>query len=118
MTEFVPFEERQNGNLKIRLRPESEALRSITLSCVVDLTYLGEVVGLEVLDFGRQLSGARAPVSPRRGGIRWSYDAEVDAFYLHVADGPGQVQRKERAVAYLGSDDQLSALELRIPTVG
>jgi hypothetical protein len=37
----------------------------------------------------------------------------MDAFYIHVAEGSGQVQRKATAVAFLDSDGQLTAIELQ-----
>jgi uncharacterized protein YuzE len=110
---FVPIAERQNDRLRVTLRPSSGVLSSTSLACVVDLTYLGDVVGVEILDFGRQLSGGVAPISPKGGGVRWSYDPEMDAFYIHVAEGSGQVQRKATAVAFLDSDGQLTAIELQ-----
>jgi uncharacterized protein YuzE len=117
MNEHTPFVRRLEDVLSVRLLPEIGELRTVPLQSVVDVTYLGEVVGVEVLDFRRQLSGATAPASPAGSSIRWSYDPEIDAFYLHVTDGPAQVQRDEMAVAYLSSDNQLTGLQLRIPTV-
>jgi len=117
MSEFVPLAERQDDHLRVTLRSSSGVLSSAPLACVVDLTYLGEVVGVEVLDFGRQLSGGTAPTSPKGAEVRWSYDPEVDAFYVHVAEGPGQVQRKATAVARLDSDGQLAVLELQLPPI-
>ncbi len=64
-----------------------------------------------VPDVGRQSSGGVAPISPKGGEVRWSYDPEMDAFYIHAAEGSGQVQRKAIAVAFLDSDGQLTAIE-------
>lgn len=118
MSEFNPLVERQDDLLRITLRPHLGVLSLMSLRCVIDLTFLGEVVGVEVLDFGRQLSGGTAPSCLNNGDVRWSYDPEVDAFYVHVSDGPGQVQHADTAIAYLDSDGQLTVLELQNPSIG
>lgn len=82
--------------------------------CVIDQTDLGEIVGIEILDLVRQLAGGRAPSAPLAGFPRWSYDEEIDAFYVHLADGRAQVQKSGSCTAYVDQEGQLNALELRV----
>lgn len=74
-------------------------MRPLDIDCVVDLTDFGEVVGVEVLDVSRQLAGGVVDPPTLQGEIRWSYDDEIDALYVHVADGRGQMQRRSIARA-------------------
>jgi hypothetical protein len=95
----------------------TEPVRSIEIDCVVDLTYLDEVIGVEVLDLRRQTGGATPGPSPASSQLRWAYDDEIDAFYLHVADGRGQLQSSATANASLDSGGRLVRLEIPVPRV-
>jgi uncharacterized protein YuzE len=97
--------------LHVRLL-EADPVRSLEVSCVVDATDFGEVVGVEMLDVGRQLAGGIVDPASFRGGVGWSYDAEVDALYVHVADGRGQVQRGSTVRAQLDSTGRLVQLDV------
>jgi hypothetical protein len=48
---------------------------------VVDQNDFGDVTGVEILDFRRQLTGGVVDAPAASGRVRWSYDSEVDAFY-------------------------------------
>ncbi|WP_308466737.1 hypothetical protein [Rathayibacter soli] len=78
---------------------------------MVDLTDFNDVVGIEILDFTRQLSTVllpdRTPVA-----LRWAYDDEVDAFYVHVHEQRAQQQVNANGIAYLGQLDRLLVLEV------
>jgi uncharacterized protein YuzE len=64
---------------------EGGVVQSVEVECVVDMTHYGDVAGIEILDFRRQLP--RTVVQPAADeSMRWSYDPEVDAFYLHLRD--------------------------------
>lgn len=47
-----------------------------------------------MLDLRKQLTGGTVDPPSQDSTLRWSYDAEMDAVYLHVGEGPGQVQRR------------------------
>jgi uncharacterized protein YuzE len=112
MSQFVPSASIDDGELAIRL-DDSETTSSMKVSCVVDLTDFGDVVGVEILDLRRQLSGAVVESSHPASDIRWSYDAEIDAFYIHLMEGRGQVQVRVSATAYLDSRRRL--VQLQVP---
>jgi hypothetical protein len=103
------------GNeLEVQLRdgiPE----RSMAVDCIVDMTYLGAIIGVEILDLRRQLNGGKVKPSTVKGNPRWSYDEEIDAFYLHVTTGPGQVQRKAKATVLLDSAGRVVRILVPIP---
>jgi hypothetical protein len=91
----------------------AEGGRQVDFEGIVDQTDFGDVVGIEILDLNRQVE-AVAPHSPRRGYPRWSYDDEIDAFYVHVADGPGQVQRVTSGSALVDAAGTLTTLEVTV----
>ena len=86
------------------------------LRCVLDLTDFGDVIGVEVLDLARQLDGGAMDPPRSKGAISWSYDDEIDALYIHVADGRGQVQRTATASAYIDTSGRVVRLEIAVPT--
>lgn len=93
----------------------SAVARTTEVACVVDQTDFGEVVGVEILGLRRQLSGGLVDAPRASGEVRWSYDAEIDAFYLHVAEGRGQVQTAVTGKASLDSAQRLVLLEAPVP---
>jgi hypothetical protein len=48
------------------------------------------------------------------GSPRWSYDEEIDAFYVRIADGPAQRQRSARGTAQVDRDGRLVSIEIRL----
>ena len=113
MSEWVPTAAIDDGVLLIQLA-DSDVVNAFDIDCVVDLTEFGDVVGVEILDLRRQLSDGVVEASPVDGQINWSYDDEFDAFYVHVIDGRGQVQRSVTGKARLDSEKRLVQLELPI----
>lgn len=105
-----------NGTLVIRFM-EAMVSRSMKVICVIDQTDFGNVVGIEVLDFRRQLHGGLLQGPRSAGAVRWSYDDEIDAFYIHVMDGRGQIQAS--VVGTVGLDDaqRVVLLEVPVPSV-
>jgi len=83
------------------------------VKCVVDLAATGDLVGVEILDFRRQLSGAAPPPHREVLGMRWSYDSEVDAFYVRVGSDNGveQVVTEGRAIV----DAHTTVVALEVP---
>lgn len=79
---------------------ESQSSRLVEIECVLDLTYLGDVVGIEVLDLRKQLGGGSVSSFRAEGKVRWSYDDKIDALYIYIGHGSGQVQRSATATAH------------------
>ena len=113
MNEFKPTVTVGDGVMTLNLTPTSRASR-LDFDCVIDQTDLGEIVGVEILDLVRQLGGGRAPCALLAGFPRWSYDEEIDAFYIHLAAGRAQVQKSGSCTAYVDQEGQLSALEVTV----
>jgi hypothetical protein len=111
VSDFRPSAAVDQGVLRMQLLDSSPA-RSLDIDCVVDLTDFDEVVGIEVLDLTTQLEGGTVDPPRQDSTIRWSYDGEMDALYLHVADGRGQVQRRSTARAQLDSSGRLVQLDV------
>lgn len=88
------------------------ATRSVQFEGVVDRTDLGEVVGLEILDFRRQFSDVSPPSYSGTDLPRWSYDDEVDAFYLRLTDATATLQRPIVGTAALDGAGCVVALEI------
>ena len=102
------------STVTVRLSP-GQAVRKTPITCVVDFSAFDEPVGIEILGFEEQL-GHKPPVDPtsRTQGEesvdaipRWSYDADVDAFYLHLTNERAPRQREVLGSADLGQDGSI-----------
>ena len=101
-----------DGAVSIRFADQLPS-QSIEVKCTVDLTDFGDVIGVEVLDWRRQLSDGVLDAQSVRGPVLWSYDEEIDAFYIHVTEGRSQIQRS--AVAEVGLDSNRRVVLLKVP---
>jgi uncharacterized protein YuzE len=110
MTDFVPRAAIHDGVLAVRLM-DGIRTESASFEGVLDLDDFGKIVGVEILDFQAQVGGSvgNSPVD----GVRWSYDREIDAFYLHITDGQGSVQRSVLGMVSL--DPRGRAIEVELP---
>jgi len=117
MSQFAPFTSTRAGVLSIRFT-ESDGVRAMDVDCVVDLTDFGDVVGVEILDLRRQLSGGTIEGSPTGSKIRWSYDDEIDAFYVRLSDGRGQAQRGATCTAHVDSARRVVQLDVPVASGG
>jgi hypothetical protein len=91
--------------------------QSAQVACTVDLTDFSDVVGIEALDWRKQLSGGTLDAPSSQGRVRWSYDDEMDAIYIRVSDGRGQIQRSAVGEAGLDSDRRVVRLDVPRPVV-
>lgn len=114
MSVFRPSAAVDGDLLRLQFLEDSPS-SSVEVKCVVDLTDFGEVIGVEILAVGEQLGGALFEPPGQDTSIRWSYDSESDALYVHVASGPGQVQRNSTARAHLDSSRRLVQLDVSLP---
>lgn len=101
----------ENDMLIIDLVPAAAA-RRIGFEGVVDRTEFGDVVGIEILDFRQQLNGGTAPPSLGVDLPRWSYDDEIDAFYMRLTDATAAIQRSTIGKVTLDDANQMISLEI------
>ena len=81
------------------------------IECVVDLDDFGELVGVEVLPFRGQ-SGASVPLCTENGAPRWSYDPEVDGFYLRLGGERAGRQESVAGVVSVSAQGEMVALSV------
>jgi uncharacterized protein YuzE len=113
VTEFHPHAHTHDDNFGVHLS-DAPVADTLKVRCVLDLTSFDEIVGIEILDLRRQLNGGTVAASPSGGPIRWAYDDEIDALYVHVRDGRGQVQRSVAATARLDSAHRVVRLDVSL----
>lgn len=111
----LPSAALQDGRLVIRFL-EATVSRSVEVACVIDQTDFGDVIGIEVLDFRRQLSGGQLQAPRSAGGVRWSYDDEIDALYVHVIHGRSQIQTDVVGTVGLDPAERVVFLEAPVPS--
>ena len=114
MCEGLPIAALSDETLTIRFL-DAEVSRSVEVSCVIDQTDFGDVMGVEILGFRRQLSGGVVDAPRACGRVRWSYDSEDDAFYVHVGEGPMQAQTSVTGKISLDHTQRVVLLEVPVP---
>jgi hypothetical protein len=92
----------------------NDGARRVDFDGVLDQTAFGEVVGVEILDLRSQLGDGEVPPGPTGGLPRWSYDDEIDAFYVRVAEDTAPIQKAVVGTAVLDGAGQLASLEVRV----
>lgn len=90
-----------------------EAVRDIPFEGVIDADDFGEIQGVEILGFSEQI-GTSPPVGATEGTIRWSYDREVDAFYVRFGENMSSRQTTKSGRALLNADGSVIALEFEL----
>jgi uncharacterized protein YuzE len=113
MSDITPDALAKNGNLVIDLGLGAGA-RRVEFDGVIDLTDFGDVVGVEVLDLRQQLRGGIVSPPVHEGLPRWSYDDEIDAFYIRLLDSTAPRQQPITGTAVLDDSGRLTALEIPI----
>jgi hypothetical protein len=88
--------------------------RRVDFDGVLDQGDLGDIVGLEILDFRAQLGDAAVPDPSPSTFPRWSYDDEIDAFYVRIADAAAPMQRPIVGTATFDGDNRLASIEVRL----
>ena len=115
MNESFPRVEIIDGMMSIDF-VASDATRSHTVTCVLDYTDFGDPVGIEVLDWSHQLSGGYIDAPSVSGQVRWSYDDEIDALYIHTSNARGQNQQRTTATVRLDASQRVVALLIALPS--
>ena len=79
----------------------AEATTTMLTECVLDVTGLGDVVGVEIVNLahstGQRAPGTRGLATLDSGEcVSWSYDQEADAFYVSIKEDRSLDQRCAR----------------------
>ena len=114
MNEPMPTVVSADGVISVRFL-DSDVTQSIEVVCVVDFTDFGVVVGIEILDWHRQLSGGQIDSSSASGKLRWSYDQEIDALYIHTGDERGQNQEGTICTVRLDANQRVVTVDVPLP---
>lgn len=115
MNEHLPLIEIADGIISVRFA-ESVTEQLLDVTCVIDYTDFGDVVGVEILDWRHQLSGGQIDAPSDSGLPRWSYDDEIDALYIHTTDGGGQNQQRTTAAVKLDASRRVVTVEIPLPS--
>lgn len=105
-----------------RVRAEGEILgvdfgsasadRRVEIEVVVDRNAFGDVVGVEILDLQQQLA-SHVPLPVSSVDLpRWSYDDEIDAFYLRLRSDTATSQDMAIGTATLDQAGEMISLEI------
>jgi uncharacterized protein YuzE len=100
----------RNGRWTIKLAV-GETSSTSNFDGVIDLNGMGELIGVEILDFRRQ-TGAATPRPAAATPLNYGYDAEIDALYVHVARDTAPKQEKAKGTVALDVDDQIIGLTI------
>lgn len=103
----------ENGLLTVVL-VAGEASRRVEFDGVLDQAALGEIVGVEILGLRSQVGGGEVPAAPLGGLPRWSYDDEIDAFYVRLAEETAPIQKPVAGTAILDTSGRLTSLEVPV----
>jgi uncharacterized protein YuzE len=116
MTSLTPVATIRDGNLRICFS-DAQSSQSVQIDCVIDLTDFGDILGIEVLDWQRQLSGASIaiPSPDDTTKLNWTYDDEIDALYITLKRGYSQVQKPTKCKVGMDAHKHVVYLELSIP---
>jgi uncharacterized protein YuzE len=99
-----------DGKLRFTLIEGDESIRTAPFECVLDIDAFGALIGIEILGFQDQL-GVAPPVH-HDGVPTWSYDHEVDVFYLRLRRARSKVQPKKTGIASFGEKGSVVSLEV------
>jgi len=99
------------GNVLRAALHEGSRFRTAEFECVLDRDDVGDVVGIEILSFRGQL-GVAPPPAAKGSNIKWSYDDEMDAFYMRIRQGPAPRQQTAMGRASFDKGGGLTELEV------
>lgn len=94
----------------------TDVAQSCVVTCVMDYTDFGDLVGIEVLGWRKQLSSGRIDGPSPSEYPRWSYDDEIDALYIRTSDARGQNQQRTTASVDLDASQRVVALQIALPS--
>jgi hypothetical protein len=115
MNELFPRVEISDGMMSIYFMA-AEATQSYVVTCVMDYTDFGDLVGIEILDWRNQLSGGHIDGPSASEYPRWSYDDEIDALYIRTSDARGQNQQRTTASIDLDARQRVVTLQIALPS--
>src|SRR5262245_8297514 len=111
-----PLVQREPGKLCIHFRRlGSKSATIVALPLVLDIGHSDTILGIEAINFesygGSRLLDQLDDSLLKAAGMRLSYDAEADAFYLKIEDGRSLDQRAVQGRLFLDSEGRMAALE-------
>lgn len=112
----APFASITGETLTVTLSDQAP-VREESFEGMADRSLMGDLVGIEILDFMQQIPDAHIDPSIDSGRFRWSYDEESDAAYLRWGKSRGQVQISVQGTATLGADRTVTRIDVTIPGV-
>jgi uncharacterized protein YuzE len=92
----------------------TEPAQEVPFECVLDLDDFGEILGIEVLDFNRQIGVKPSPYDSSKGMPRWSYDKEIDALYVRFIDRRSPRQEVREGSAFVDPQGSVVCLEAKV----
>lgn len=112
---------REDDSLDVVFSSSDVPLSKVRVRCVLDVDQFGEVIGIEILNLkdqvGNRCLGAieetlRKPV----GDLHYSYNDDVDAFYLRVSEGRSVDQKAVDAVLVISDKGQVVSMQIDMHT--
>lgn len=103
---------RAGAGLPVKLL-DATPTRFASFNGILDSDQLGDVKGLEILGFRNQLGDISVPAPPLIEGVRPSYDAEMDAFYVKLGEGTATHQEKVEGQAGITEDNVVVSFMVR-----
>lgn len=99
--------------------PGVEATTTVPTECVLDVTGLGDVIGVEIVNLahntGWRVPGSRGMATLGSGErVSWSYDQEADAFYVAIKEDRSLDQRCVRCAVGGTKGGQLVSVTVRL----
>jgi len=99
--------------------PAAEPAKRVSVECVLDSDGLGNIVGVEIINLrlaaGQHMfRGCPGNSVSFFNGTRFSYDDEVDAFYLYLCEGRSLDQRVEDCDVLLDEHGTFIGLEITL----
>ena len=107
---FYPKVVHKNTITRVIIRPYEEQPLEIKIELVLDFDLQGELVGIEVLDFARQVGKERAKKVLHTTSCKYldcSYDKWSDAFYLRLTEGSSSEQLALEGKSMFGENGDL-----------
>ncbi len=112
---------REDEKLDVVFSSPDVSRPEITVRCVLDFDQFGDVLGVEILNLKDQAGSSCLDVVEEvlKGSVtalRYSYDDEVDAFYLRMSEGQSVDQKAVDGVLVLNDKGQIASLRIDAQT--
>lgn len=112
MTEF-PKVAREPGAIEVLLDDSEKSTSELPIEFVLDIDKFGEVIGIEIMDLVAD-AGEGCLQLIQNSSATFSYDEDVDAFYLRLEAGASLDQKVVEGKILL--DERGQVIGFRAPT--